>query len=355
MIQQESVSYPLGGYDGMQNWLKLDPNYVTEHHMDIRDFADFNKLDYDNPYELLWTLLGYSGADSKPWLHPVIDPKAINDLAMDAQMGSDEGRELLVLFLYRLAAKTANRFGWATQRFPMDRADLIHQGIVGIYTALEKWTIDEDKDFAYWAQMHIFSEIQRMVTEDGPTIRLPYHKQILQAKLSKIRSELEQELDRQATYEELAFYIRSEEYDTGITTMLEAPEIAMLEINHVSSLNQIINDDEFDYVEIMDTVPDDGSNLLAGARDYIAEVEYKDLFDALLTNLDDMERFVVLNYNKGYLGNLSGSEVAAELADQELTKKQYSNAAITNIFERACLKMRFAAYDMDLNEDIIFS
>ncbi len=344
-----------GGYDGMRNWLKLDPDYVTKHHMEIRDFADFNRLDYDNPYELLWTLLGYSGADSKPWLHPVIDPKAINDLAMDAQMGSEESRELLVLFLYRLAAKTANRFRWATERFPIDSVDLIHEGILGIYTALEKWTINEDKDFPYWAQMHMFTEIQQLVTNGGPVVRLAYHKQMLQAKLPRIREELERQLERQATYDELAFYIRSEEYDIGITTMLEAPEIAMLEIRHTSSLNQVINDDEFDYAEVMDTIPDDGSNLLTGARDYIAEVEYKDLFDSLLVNLDDMERFVVLNYNRGFLGNLSGSEVAAELADQELTKKPYTNAAITNIFERACLKMRFAAYDMDLNEDIIFS
>ena len=337
-----------GGYNGMRNWLKLDPNYVTKHHMLIRDYADFNGLDYDNPYELLWALLGHSGADTKPWLHPLIDPKAINDLAMDAQMGSEEGWQLLVLYLYRLSAKTANRFRWATKRFPLDPIDLIHQGILGIHTALEKWTIDEDKDFPYWAQMHMFSEIQRMVTEDGPTIKLPYHKQILQAKLPRIREELEQQLERQATYGELAFYIRAEEYDTGITTMLEAPEIAMLETYHVSSLNQTVNDDESDDVELLDTIPDDGSSL-------IDEVEYRDLFDALLINLDDMEKFVVLNYNKGYVGNLSGSEVAAELADQDLTKKQYTNAAITNIFERACLKMRFAAYDMDLTEDIIFS
>ena len=348
MIQQESVSYPLGGYDGMRNWLKLDPNYVTEHHMDIRDFADFNKLDYDNPYELLWTLLGYSGADSKPWLHPVIDSKAINDLAMDAQMGSEEGKELLVLYLYRLASKTANRFRWATKRYPIDAVDLVHQGILGIYTALEKWSIDEDKDFPYWAQMHMCSEIQRMVTDNGPIVRLAYHKQMLQAKLPKIRAELESQLERQATYEELAFYIRAEEYDVGITTMLEAPEIAMLESRKISSLNQVISDDESNEVELIDTIPDNGPDL-------IAEVEYRDLFNALLINLDDMEKFVVLNYNKGFLGNLSGSEVAAELADQELTKKQYTNAAITNIFERACLKMRFAAYDMDLNEDIIFS
>ena len=72
-----------GGYDGMRNWLKLDPDYVTRHHMDIRDFADFNGLNYDNPYELLRTLLGYSGADTKPWLHPVIDPKAFSIIHKD--------------------------------------------------------------------------------------------------------------------------------------------------------------------------------------------------------------------------------------------------------------------------------
>ena len=137
--------------------------------------------------------------------------------------------------------------------------------------------------------------------------------------------------------------------------MLEAPEIAMLEINHISSLNQVINNDEFDYVEVMDTIPDDGSNLLTGTSDGIKEVEYKDLFDALLVGLNDTERFVVLNYNRGFVGNLSGSEVAAELAGQKLTKNQYTNGAISSIFERACLKMRFAAYDMDLDEDIIFS
>lgn len=343
-----------GGVEGMYHWLKLDQKYLETHCSEICNYASINNIDIDDPYMLLWTLLEYTGASSKPWLHPTIDPKAINDLAVDAQMGSEESRELLVLYLYKLASKTANRFSWSLDRFAFDRSDLIHQGLLGIYTALEKWTIDEDKDFAYWAQMHMFSSIQVLVTTEAPMVKLPYHQQMLKGKLPKIRKELEELLERPASWEELAWYIRAEGYDIGINRMMEAPELALLEATHVSSLNQVINDDEFEYTEVMDTIADDGTNLLKQKRDPIKELEYREIFELLMDKLNDTERFVIMNYSKGHMGDLSGSEVAAELADREMTGVTYTNAAISSIFERACIKMKFAAKEMDLTKDIIF-
>ena len=342
-----------GGVDGMYHWLKLDPEYLETHCSEICDFAYHSKVDIDDPYELLWILLHYTGAFLKPWLHPVIDPKAANDLALDAQMGSEESRELLVLYLYRTVAKVSARFSWAQQRFCLEKSDLIHQGIFGIYKALDKWSIEERADFPYWCEKWVFAEIKTMVTDQEPMLRIPHNKRILQSKLPKIRKDLEDELGRAASYQEMAWFIRAEGYDEGLKKMMTGQEIAMLEAEQVTSLNVVVNEDEFDYVEVQDLIPD-GSNLLESKIDPIKQLEYRDLLEALMDKLDDTERFVVMNYQKGEIGNLKASEVATELADYEMTSVTYTQAAISQIFERACIKMRFAAKEMDLDKDQIF-
>ena len=344
-----------GGVEGMYRWLKLDPDYLEQHCSEICNLAYHSKTDLDDPYQLLWILLEYSGASSKPWMHLIIDPKAINDLALDAQMGNEESRELLVLYLYRTVAKVSGRFSWARERFSFDKADLIHQGILGIYKALDRWSLEERADFPHWCEQWIFQEIKYMVSDEGSLIRIPYNKRILQSKLPKIREELESELGRKASYEEMAWFIRAEGHDHGLKNMMDGREIAMLETQQISSLNIVVNEDEFDYVEVQDLIPDDGSNLLTKKIDPIRQLECKDLLDVLMDKLDDTERFVVMNYQKGEIGNLKAAEVASELAEYEMTSVEYTQAAISQIFERACIKMRFAAYEMDLTEDEIFS
>ena len=344
-----------GGIDGMYHWLKLDEQYLEKHCSEIVDLAYHSKTDLDDPYQLLWILLEYSGASSKPWMHLVIDPEAMNDLALDAQMGNEESRELLVLYLYRTVAKVSARFSWAQERFCFEKADLIHQGILGIYKALDRWSLEERADFPYWCEKWIFQEIKYMVADEGSLLRIPYNKRVLQSKLPKIREELEAELERKASYEEMAWFIRAQGYDDGLKNMMDGREIAMLEAQQITSLNEVINDDEFDYVEVQDLIPDDGSNLLTKKIDPIRQLECRDLLEALMDKLDDTERFIVMNYQKGEIGNLTLAEVAIELADYEMTGVTYTQSWISQIFDRACMKMRFAAKEMDLTKDQIFS
>ena len=358
-----------GGYYGLHDWLKLDEDYISKHIQDLHDYADFNGLDWDDPYDLLWTLLFYHNTARYPWQHPVIDPSAMNDLALNSQIVlhrlqtednneniNTDSLDLLIRFMYRSVAKVANRFSWARERFCLERADLIHQGILGIYPALEKWSINEKADFPYWAEQWIFASIQEMVTLQEPMVKIPHHLKILQTKLPKIREEAEQEFERHVSYEELAWYIRAHGYDRDIKKkeMMSGAEIAMLEVYNISSLNEVISEDELNYVELQDLIPDDGSNLLGGQTDLVKEVEYKDLIEALLDSLDEKQRFVVLNYQKGGFGDLKASEVAAELSELETREVVYTNAAITEMFESALIKMRFALYNLDLDEDQIF-
>ena len=357
-----------GGYYGLRDWLKLDEDYlsrITGTHDDypyetrLKDYCQWHGFDYEDPYDLLKALHLYRDANVKPWQHVIIDPKAMNDLALDAQMGNEDGRELLVLYMYRAVARISNRFKWAQERFLLENTDLIHQGILGIYKALEKWSADEKIDFPRWSDSWIHRSIQDIVSG---SIELPYHIRMLQGRLPKIRKELEEEiLERPASYEELAFYIRAEGYDSGIRSntskhskMVTGPEIAMLETYNLYSLNQVVNNDEIDYTEVMDIIPDDGSNLLQGSSNLIREVEYRDLLETLMDRLDDIERFVLMNYNKGIMGKLKAREVAEELVDKSMTDSIYSPSRITQTFERACIKIRDAAEDLDLDKDMIF-
>ena len=132
--------------------------------------------------------------------HPVLTPEEEYDVARRAAEGDESAKETLIVCNLKLVVSIAKRYlghGLAFQ-------DLIQNGNLGLMKAVEKFEYEKGFKFSTYATWWIKQAITRSLADSGRTIRLPVHMVEGINKLKKAQRELFQELNRDATPEELA-------------------------------------------------------------------------------------------------------------------------------------------------------
>jgi RNA polymerase primary sigma factor len=117
-----------------------------------------------------------------------------------AQRRAAAARAELTTANLRLVVSFAKRY--AGRGVPI--ADLIQEGNIGLMRAVEKFDHRVGTKFSTYASWWLRQSMQRAVTAQGRTVRLPVHVAVSKATAARARRQLESQLGRNAETEEVA-------------------------------------------------------------------------------------------------------------------------------------------------------
>jgi RNA polymerase primary sigma factor len=279
----------------------------------------------DEPFELDEALLepaDAAGVDSLQLFltevgrHRLLTAAEEVKLAKQVERGDLEAKERMVNANLRLVVSIAKRYRGNGVPF----MDLIQDGVFGLTRAVEKFDYRKGFKFSTYATWWIRQAVQRSISGQARTIRVPTHVHERRQTLKRHSRRLEVELGRPPTHEELA-------------------EVSGIELKHVEealgivearvSLNQRLGGD--DNAELGELFADDGADdpsELAGAA-----MQRRELREAL-SELPERERRV-LELRYGLDGEPHSLEaIGAELHVSRERIRQLESAGLAKL-ERA--------------------
>ena len=122
------------------------------------------------------------------------------DLATKVKNGDSEAKKQLVEHNLRLVVSIAKKF----KLEGIDMMDLIQEGNGGLISAADKFDVDLGYRFSTYATWWIKQRITRYIMNHGRTIRIPVHAFEQLNRIKQAKKELNQELYREPTSEEVA-------------------------------------------------------------------------------------------------------------------------------------------------------
>lgn len=122
------------------------------------------------------------------------------DLATKIKNGDSEAKKQLVEHNLRLVVSIAKKF----KIEGIDMMDIIQEGNSGLLTAVDRFDVDLGYRFSTYATWWIKQRITRYIMNHGRAIRIPVHAFEKLNRIKQVTKELNQELYREPTAEEIA-------------------------------------------------------------------------------------------------------------------------------------------------------
>ncbi len=207
---------------------------------------------------------------------PLLNADEEKDLAVKASNGDQYAFNKLWESNLRLVVSVAKKY-YRPQN-GMELLDLIQEGNMGLKKAIEGFDPELNYKFSTYSYWWIKQAITRGIADKARNIRIPVHKHDLINKQMKITRQLQQELGRDPSFEEIA-----DEMGVDVKTVIDIIDAAQ----DTRSLDNYVGDEEDATLE--DFVADDSMN---PERVVTNSMLARDI-DRVLSKLTDREQEVI--------------------------------------------------------------
>ena len=184
---------------GEENYSFIDDNFIDELYLEDKSTIVLEK---DKRYDSIQVYLREIGK------HDLITVEREIELAKMIEEGDEDARKQLARANLRLVISIAKKY--ATRSPDLTLLDLIQEGNVGLYKAVDKFDYRKGFKFSTYATWWIRQAVTRALADQSKTIRIPVHMVETIAKYRQMLTQLTQALGRHPLPEEIAIEMNLE-------------------------------------------------------------------------------------------------------------------------------------------------